>query len=231
MISKYKHNFILFIAALYFFVYSSVGLEVELTIYIDPGREECFYQPLKASQELEIDYQVVSGGQGELDINFHFYDPDGVVLFTDSKHGENSHRHVITEDGDYKLCWDNYFSSFNPKTVFFSIYIDGEKEWLDNYSVFEAEEEYEGMVNAIKEVLLKVHSDITKVRQIQEVFRANEARDRNLAERNYTRVNSWSATQIFAMLFVGLIQVAMIRGLLDSQSKFHQIWKYMCIPR
>lgn len=231
MIFDWNYSLIYLLSVFFVLLSSTHGIEVELTIYIDPGREECFYQALKAEQELEIDYQVVSGGQGELDINFHLYSPEGGVLITDSKHGENSHRHVVTEDGDYRFCWDNYFSTFNPKTVFFSLYIDGEKEWLDNYNIFEAEEEYEGMVNSIKEVLMKVHTDITKVRQIQEVFRANEARDRNLAERNYTRVNSMSISQILTMLLVGLIQVAMIRGLLDSHSKFHKIWKYLCVPR
>lgn len=52
-----KHN-LLCIVLVFIFFNCTFGIEVELTIYIDPGREECFYQSLKTEQELEIDYQV-----------------------------------------------------------------------------------------------------------------------------------------------------------------------------
>jgi len=53
----------------------------------------------------------------------------------------------------------------------------------------------------------RVRTYLTKVRHIQDTLRAFEARDRNVAESNYVRVNYWSIIQIAVMLFVGLIQV------------------------
>jgi protein ERP2 len=53
----------------------------------------------------------------------------------------------------------------------------------------------------------RVRTQLTKVRHIQDTLRAFEARDRNIAESNYVRVNSWSIIQIGVMLLVGLIQV------------------------
>jgi protein ERP2 len=53
----------------------------------------------------------------------------------------------------------------------------------------------------------RVHHHLIKVRHFQDTLRAFEARDRNVAESNYVRVNSWSIIQIGVMLLVGLIQV------------------------
>lgn len=44
---------------------------------------------------------------------------------------------------------------------------------------------------------------------MQEQVRAWEARDRNIAESNFARVNHWSMLQIAVMLIVGVIQVSM----------------------
>lgn len=55
--------------------------------------------------------------------------------------------------------------------------------------------------------MIRVRSDLMKVRHIQDTLRAFEARDRNVAESNYVRVNYWSVIQIGVMLLVGLIQV------------------------
>ena len=55
--------------------------------------------------------------------------------------------------------------------------------------------------------MIRVRSNLMKVRHIQDTLRAFEARDRNVAESNYVRVNYWSIIQIGVMLLVGLIQV------------------------
>lgn len=54
-----------------------------------------------------------------------------------------------------------------------------------------------------------MHGHLSKVRHIQDQLRAFEARDRNVAESNFTRVNSWSMVQIALMLIVGFIQVSL----------------------
>lgn len=53
----------------------------------------------------------------------------------------------------------------------------------------------------------RVHSQLSKVRHLQDQLRAFEARDRNIAESNFSRVNSWSLVYIILLILVGLIQV------------------------
>lgn len=64
----------------------------------------------------------------------------------------------MTEEADYRICWDNTFSHFNTKTVFFGIMIesdldDDEEEdiWGDlGGSDVTAEEIYEMKIDDIK---------------------------------------------------------------------------------
>lgn len=58
-----------------------------------------------------------------------------------------------------------------------------------------------------QDAINRVRTHLVKIRHIQDTLRAFEARDRNIAEGNFVRVNYWSMIQIAVMLFVGLIQV------------------------
>lgn len=55
--------------------------------------------------------------------------------------------------------------------------------------------------------------------QIQTVLRAFEARDRNLQESNYERVNLWSCTNLVLMVIVSGVQVYLLRSLFDDKRK------------
>jgi len=45
-------------------------IEREMTTPIEPGTKDCFYQYVKAGETLDIEYQVIDGGHGDLDIRF-----------------------------------------------------------------------------------------------------------------------------------------------------------------
>ncbi|XP_065351079.1 transmembrane emp24 domain-containing protein 5-like [Cloeon dipterum] len=201
----------------------------EMTVSIDPGVEECFFHNLKFGSSVDIEYQVIDGGQGELDINFNLWSPSSRLIVADFKKSENTHRHTVQEDGDYKFCWDNSFSSYNSKTVFFEILVDTDGE-LDDWNWDEevgltAEDVYEIKVQDIQEAINRVHSHLTKVRHTQDQIRAHEARDRNVAESIFSMVNNWSMIQIIVMLAVGAVQVIMVRSLFDDSSRVHKLWK------
>lgn len=53
------------------------SLEREMTIYVEPGRDDCFFQRVKQGEVIDIDYQVINGGLGDLDITFRIIDPNG----------------------------------------------------------------------------------------------------------------------------------------------------------
>lgn len=71
---------------------------------------------------------VIDGGHGDLDISFELQNPNGHPIVTEYKRSDNIHRFDVNVDGDYRFCFDNSFSSFNTKTVFFELIIEWDGE-------------------------------------------------------------------------------------------------------
>ena len=72
----------------------ALGLEREMTVHVEPGKEECFFESVPAQNSLTVEYQVIDGGSGqtaELDINFRIVNPKGHPIFAEFKKPDGSH--------------------------------------------------------------------------------------------------------------------------------------------
>lgn len=98
---------------------------ITLTTIVQPGYSDCFYENLKLGSTVNIDYQVMSTGNDDNnDITFMFNSPSGRELINEYKQMESSQTYVVDEEGIHELCFDNSFSTFSAKVVFFEIYIE-----------------------------------------------------------------------------------------------------------
>jgi len=70
----------------------------------------------------------------------------------DYKKPENSHRIELKETGAYRLCFDNRFSSFNRKTVFFALFSEKDENSIEDISTYQ-EEQYDITVAEIEVIL------------------------------------------------------------------------------
>ncbi|XP_010174283.2 transmembrane emp24 domain-containing protein 1, partial [Antrostomus carolinensis] len=132
-----------------------------------------------------------------------------------------------TEPGDYKLCFDNSFSTISEKLVFFELLFDSAPGDEDEE---EEEEEGDGWVEAaqpedaldvkiedIKESIETMRNRLERSIQMQTLLRAFEARDRNLQENNLGRVNFWSAVNLAVLVVVAFLQVYMLKSLFEDK--------------
>ncbi|XP_020800780.1 transmembrane emp24 domain-containing protein 5 [Drosophila serrata] len=201
----------------------------QLTIFAEAGRQECYHQPIAASENIRIDYQVIHGGHGEPHINFNLMDPGRRLLITDVKQEKGRHNLVARETGSYKLCFDNTISSFNQKIVAFILEVtaaDKEeqdlrhlgKEMLTDY-------QFDLAYTSIDNYIAKIRVNFHRSRQTQDFIRTIEARDRHVAECNFERVNVWSFVQLSAMVIVGCMQVIMLRSIFSLSGRFYEFWK------
>ncbi|XP_065170089.1 transmembrane emp24 domain-containing protein 5-like [Atheta coriaria] len=230
MSHKTLHNIIYSLIIIFSCLFTGQCLEREMTVNVEPRKEDCFFQNVKVGDKIDIEYQVIDGGLGDLDITFLLADPNGRILAADYKKSENNHRVDAELDGDYKFCFDNTFSSFNVKTVFFEMIIDRDNDdsWENPSNLGNIPEEtYELTVEEIQEAVNRVRVNLKSIRHLQDAIKSTEARDRNIAEENYFKVNTFSWVQIAVMATVGIVQVVMVRSLFDDKSKVHGIWKKM----
>ncbi|XP_031627653.1 transmembrane emp24 domain-containing protein 5-like [Contarinia nasturtii] len=213
---------------------NDVYSQKEFTIQVEPGDIACFYEKAVRNQIIDFEYQVIDGGHGDLDISFELQNPNGHPIITEYKKSDNIHRLDANVDGDYKYCFDNSFSSFNTKTVFFELIIewDGEhgeaggreddwgKEVLDKTIPDEILKE---RLTEMQVTIMKLHDHLNSVQRTLDARRSTEARDRNQAEENNFKVSAWSSFQIIMMCIVGSIQVYMLRSLFETDPRAN-IW-------
>lgn len=128
----------------------------EVTVRVEPGAVECFYERAQKNQIIDFEYQVIDGGYGgDLDISFELQNPNGHPIITEYKKSDNIHRFDANVDGDYRYCFDNSFSSFNTKTVFFELIIEWDGEQSAGGRGREVEWGKDVLENAIPDKLLK----------------------------------------------------------------------------
>lgn len=192
---------------------------MEFTFLLPAGSTECFYQTTARNDSMEVEYQVIAGSS--LAVGFVLISPSGYQLVSDHRSSDGIHTVEPTEDGDYRLCFDNSFSKLSEKMVFFEVIINsqsgtggGQEEWAD-VAITESMVEYK--LEDIRASIDSVHWRLEKSRQVQAVLRAFEARDRYLLEDNLWRVSFWSCLNLFVMLTVAVTQVYTLRRLFDTK--------------
>ena len=103
----------------------------QLTVEVEPGREECYYQFLDLGESLTLDYQVLdtSGEIASLDIDFNLSLPSGepIVVQYRRESGHHSFPGGNYKVGDYKICFNNKFSVLSSKLVLFRVSVDKEE--------------------------------------------------------------------------------------------------------
>lgn len=71
----------------------------------------------------------------------------------------------------------------------------------------------------LQDTINNVKARLGKSSQIQTLLRAFEARDRNIQESNFERVNFWSVVNLIAMVLVSGVQVYLVRSLFEDKRK------------
>ncbi|XP_075943561.1 transmembrane emp24 domain-containing protein 5 [Anarhichas minor] len=199
----------------------SQSLDSDFTFTLPAGRKECFFQTMKKDASLEIEYQVLDGAG--LDVDFFITSPSAQVVFSDYHKSDGVHTVVDTEDGDYMLCFDNTFSTVSEKLVFFELILDNmdrdDEEVEDWKEYVQGTDVLDMKLEDIMDTINNVKARLGKSVHIQTVLRAFEARDRNIQESNFDRVNLWSVVNVIVMMVISGIQVYLVRSLFEDKRK------------
>ncbi|KAL2101604.1 hypothetical protein ACEWY4_003365 [Coilia grayii] len=191
--------------------------DVEFTFVLPAGATECFYQTVTRQSSLEVEYQVIAGSS--LDVGFALISPTGYRLVSEFRRSDGIHSVDPTEDGDYRVCFDNSFSSFSEKMVFARLIMNDPKETFGDDITWESQPEPDSLLEYklvdIWEKFDLVRQHLERSRQAQAALRAFEARDRYLLEDNLWRVSFWSFANLLVMLAVALTQVYTLRSLFN----------------
>ncbi|XP_042577309.1 transmembrane emp24 domain-containing protein 1-like [Cyprinus carpio] len=175
-----------------------------------------------AAMEVELQkYQVIAGSG--LDVGFTLISPHGYRLVSDFRKSDGIHTVDPTEEGDYRICFDNSFSHISEKMVYVEVIVDGPEEDDENdedwAALAEPEDLLEYKLEDIRDTMDAVHKNLERSRQLQTTLRAFEARDRYLLEDNLWRVSFWSSVSLLVMVSVALTQIYTLRRLFSDKHR------------
>jgi len=202
------------------------GFDIELTVLVPANQRECFHQILEIGKTIEVEYEVLAGG--DLDINYWLYSPTNRVLQSDFKKRDGHQTLKLEEKGEYRFCLDNSFSRFSQKQVYFSlrpIYEQGQNEddvtesWMNAVGKDELGD-LQNKIQDIKDTFQRIWDNMETAQRYQNVFKNYEVHDRILVENNFERINFWSIINLTLMIAVTIIQVVTIRSLFETKSAY-----------
>jgi hypothetical protein len=91
------------------------GVAMEYRVFIDGGKEDCYYQYVHPGSSLYVSFWVIRGGDGMA--GFAVKDPTGRVVLPYEWKKEAEYEEQSSGGGYYEICIDNQFSRFQSKLV------------------------------------------------------------------------------------------------------------------
>lgn len=175
---------------------------IELTFELPDNERQCFYEEIKEGVENVLEYQVVTGGQYDVDMTLE--DDAGKVLYKGVKKQYDSYTWKPERSGTAKACFSNEFSTFTHKVV----YMDWQKEDEDVLKVASRMD----TVTRLDTSASTIGDKLRLVDDYQTHHRLREATGRKRAEDLSERVMYWSLGQTFVIIVIGIAQVMLLRS-------------------
>ncbi|XP_072236376.1 transmembrane emp24 domain-containing protein 3 [Leuresthes tenuis] len=180
----------------------------ELTFELPDNDKQCFYEELEKDVKFDIDFQVIAGGN--YDVDCFVTDPRNNVLYNERKKQYDSFSHTTAMKGVYQVCFSNEFSTFTHKIVYLDFRHGEEEPILQTMTRSTALTQLESSCVAIHEVLKVVTDSQTR-------YRLREAYDRTKAEHLLQRVTYWSVGETVLLFFIGIGQVMLLKSFFSEK--------------
>jgi len=192
---------ILFLIA--FVCLTRIVYSVELTFELADNAKECFYEEIKKDQTATIEFQVVTGGQYDVDVTLR--NPKGEILYQQVKAQFDSHQFTAPMSGVYSACFSNEFSTFSHKIVYMDFQVG------DDTPLFNLEDHATALTQ-MESSAQEIHKGLNSILDYQTHHRLREAQGRKRAEDINERVLWWSIVETFGILIISIAQVLILRN-------------------
>ncbi|XP_054616790.1 transmembrane emp24 domain-containing protein 1-like [Dunckerocampus dactyliophorus] len=192
--------------------------DMEFTFLLPAGSRECFYQSTAKDDSLEFEYQVI--GERNQDVGFVMVSPSGIRHAYDYRRTHAVHNVDRTEEGDYKLCFDNSFSTLKDKMLFFALVITSPSN-TDSEDLIGDDTTKNTLEDQLEDIRIKLksmYSSIQRSHLIQLMLRNFSTRDQHLQDDNLWRVTFWSSVGVLSILTVAGVQVYVLQSLFDKNT-------------
>lgn len=181
---------------------------VELTFELPDNARECFYEEIKKNQTATLEFQVVTGGQYDVDVSLE--SPTKEILYRQVKTQFDSHQFTAQASGIYAACFSNEFSTFSHKLIYMDFQV-GDEQPLPGI------DEHATVLTQLETSSQEIHKSLNAILDYQTHHRLREAQGRKRAEDLNERVLWWSLTESVAILVIAIGQVVVLRNFFSEK--------------
>uniref|UniRef100_A0A915JA90 GOLD domain-containing protein n=1 Tax=Romanomermis culicivorax TaxID=13658 RepID=A0A915JA90_ROMCU len=178
----------------------SIVETIELTFELPDNEKQCFYEEIGQNNESTVEYQVVTGGNYDVDVQI--FSPKNQRLYSEIRKQYGSH----TWKAD--ICFSNEFSTFSHKIVYMDWKIGDEKLVVPTNLA---------AMTMLETLSNSIHEKLKVVDDIQTHHRLRESGGRKSAEDLNERVLWWSLGQAIVMLVIFFAQVTVLKSFFSDR--------------
>ncbi|XP_040570067.1 transmembrane emp24 domain-containing protein 3 [Lepeophtheirus salmonis] len=201
---------------LFFFSLLHKSQGVEFTFELQDSSKQCFFEVIEKDKEVTLEYQVVTGGQYDVDIVIT--DPRKAIIYQDQRKQYESFTFTALTSGEYSICFSNEFSTFSHKLVYFDLQV-GEEAPLPGVG------DHLTAMTQMETSTQEVHKNLNSIDDFQTHHRLSETQGRKRAEDLNESVMIWSSFVSIAILLIGFLQVVILKSFF-SEKKPSQMYGY-----
>ncbi|CAH0723745.1 unnamed protein product, partial [Brenthis ino] len=187
---------------------------VELTFELPDNAVECFYHEMDENVSASLEYQVITGGQYDVDVKIE--GPNKQIIYQQQKMQYDSHPFTTQHKGVYKVCFSNEFSTFSHKLVYMELNV-GPEEPLPGIG------EHATVLTQLETSAEEIHSALNRIIDHQTHHRLREAQGRKRAEDLNERVFWWSTGETLAIVCVAIAQVMVLKNFFSDRPTLYKM--------
>ncbi|CAH2267422.1 transmembrane emp24 domain-containing protein 3 [Pararge aegeria] len=202
----------LFFTILVTLISGILSKSVELTFELPDNSVECFYQEIEQSTSASLEYQVITGGQYDVDVKVE--GPNQQIIYHKKKMQYDSHPFTAQYTGVYKVCFSNEFSTFSHKLIYMELNV-GPEQPLPGIG------EHATVLTQLETSADEIHSALNRIIDHQTHHRLREAQGRKAAEYLNERVFWWSTFETIAIICVAFLQVLVLKNFFSDRPSLY----------
>ncbi|XP_050406593.2 transmembrane emp24 domain-containing protein 3 [Patella vulgata] len=189
----------------------ALGVGYDYTFELEDNAKTCFSEIYDESQEIIFEYKVIRGGK--LDVDAKVISPNGKILYKQRQKQFDTFE-LEPQNGEFKFCFSNEFSTISHKVIFFSIRPKNVKSLSGQLGL-----KVPTVKSASETSMDNINEYMTAVVDFQRIYRLKEAIGRHLGENLGQRVMWWSVFQTIIIVSTGFGQVLILKFLFTEKRR------------
>jgi len=187
---------------------------------VEPRERMCFFDEVKAGDDITIMFQVVSGGVRDIDVKVT--SPSDMVVWTQNRQTEGRTTFITETNGRFTTCFDNTFSSMSSKVIVFQALSGGRHRIVQDAAPKVVpglepvkQKDVELRNSAIGRTINDFAGLVGELQNDLEAMKMREQVHRNTNESTNERVMFWALFEMLMLLAMSLGQIFYMRRLFE----------------